>query len=52
MTCIHTRVSAWAVACGEADRRMRKYNRAVWNRADWNFACRVLERLLPDPCRD
>ena len=52
MTCIHTRATAWAIACDEANRRMRKYNRVQWNRADWNYACRVLDKLLPDPCRD
>ena len=50
MTCIHTRATAWAIACDETNRRMRKYNRVQWNRADWNYACKVLDRLLPDPC--
>jgi hypothetical protein len=49
MTCIHTRVNAWAIACDKANRRMRRYKRVIWNRADWNLACRVLDRLLPDP---
>ena len=52
MTYIHTRATAWAIACDEANRRMRRYKRIKWNRADWNLACRVLDRLLPDPCRD
>jgi hypothetical protein len=52
MTCIHTRVTAWAIACDEANRRMIRYNRVKWNRADYNHAVKVLERLLPDPCRD
>lgn len=52
MICIHTRDSAWAIAHDEANKRMRRYKRVAWNRADWNLACRVLDRLLPDPCRD
>lgn len=48
----HTIPSAWAIACDEANRRMRRYKRVKWNRADWNLACRVLCRLLPDPCKD
>ena len=52
MNCIHTRVTAWAIAQDEANKRMRKYKRVVWNRADYNHAIRVLDRLLPDPCRD
>ena len=52
MTCTHNQTTAWDIACKEADRRMRKYKRVNWNQADWNFACSVLDRLLPDPCRD
>ncbi len=52
MTFTHTRVTAWAIACDEANKRMRRYNRVQWNQADWNYAVKVLERLLPDPCRD
>jgi len=52
MTYIHTRVTAWAIAQDEANRRMRKYRGVIWNRADWNYAVKVLDRLLSDPCRD
>ncbi len=52
MTFIHTRMTAWAIAQDEANRRMRKYKRVKWSRADWNLACRVIDRLLPNPCRD
>jgi hypothetical protein len=49
---IQTRAGAWAAAMDSANRRMMKYKRSTWNRADYNHACRVLDRLMPDPCRD
>lgn len=49
MTCIHTRATAWAIAQDEANKRMRRYNRVQWNRADYRFAMRFFDRLVPDP---
>lgn len=52
MSHIPTLNSAWAIAQDAADKRMRKCRRTTWNRADYNFAIRMLNRILPDPCRD
>lgn len=45
--------AGWGISQGDkekkANRRMRRYKRVQWNRADWNHACRVLDKLLPDP---
>lgn len=41
-----TRADAWAAAMDAANRRMRRYRRTTWNRADYNHAIRVLNRLL------
>ena len=40
---------AWSVATDAANRRMRKHGRRIWNQADYRFAVKVLDRLVPDP---
>lgn len=45
----HTINTAWAIACNEANRHMKKHGRTKWSRGDYNLAVRTLNRLLPDP---
>lgn len=42
-------LTAWAKATGASDRRMRRYKRRTWNQADYRFAVRLMDRLVPDP---
>jgi histone H3/H4 len=37
---------ARAIAKDAANARMRKAGRVTWNRADYNLACRILNRLM------
>ncbi len=40
---------ARAASMDAANAQMRAAHRTTWNRADYNLACRMLNRLYPEP---
>lgn len=46
---VWTQQLANAAATDAANRQMRASGRTIWNEEDYNLACRVFERLFPQP---